>query len=392
MKSKFLKILKRKLKGVSRKTSIKIGVVVSLTMLTLLLLLNIVVIERSRNTFVKVVKTVTVGPVDGGNIVLEREQVKQFNILRFYQDGTERPVPLQEEFVKEFQASLLKISVIGIIVSFIIGFLSSQVYSRPLRALSNGMRQLRNNDYYLKLQNLGSEEFDEVICEFNRLTDQLSKVEKLRKDLISDTSHELKTPLTSLFGQLNGIKEGVLILDKERNEVLISQVERLSDIVNRLQEFSRIQGSQLNLKKKKINLSKLINKITNSFGQEFNNKNIKLVLEVDKSMTVLADNYLLSQVFTNLLQNAVKYSRAEQVTIIGNKNEIVVRDDGIGISDEDKQFIFERFYRVEKSRNRKTGGLGLGLAIVKEIVEAHEWKIKVKDNEPAGTKFVITIK
>ncbi len=372
-----------------RKTSVKIALVVSLTMLTLLSLLNVVVIERSKDTFVDVVKTVTIGPVDGGNIVIDRENIRQYNILHFYQDGTERPTPLQEEFVKQFQASLLSVSIIAILASFFIGLVSSQIFSRPLRSLSSGMRNLRNNDYDLKLKNIGSEEFDEVVCEFNRLTDQLSKVEKLRKDLISDTSHELKTPITALLGQLNGIKEGVFELDEKRTDLLIGQVERLSDIVERLQEFARIQSSKVNLNKKNLNLKKLLEKISGQFESELKEKKIKFINNVPKDYNIKGDEYLLSQVFINLLSNTLKYSKAQRVEISTKEKMIVFADDGIGISDSDKPYIFERFYRVEKSRNRKTGGLGLGLAIVKEIVETHNLKIKVSDKKPTGTKFTI---
>ncbi len=376
---------------ISRKTSVKIAIVVSLAMLTLLALLNLVVIERSKDTFVNVIKTITIGPVDGGNIVLEREEVRQYNILHFFQDGTERPTPLQEEFVEQFQASLISVSLIAIVVSLVIGFVSSQIFTRPLRSLSSGMRNLRNNDYNLRLKNIGSEEFDEVICEFNRLTDELSKVESLRKDLISDTSHELKTPITSLLGQLNGIKEGVFELDGKRTDLLINQVERLAEIVNRLQEFSRIQSNQIKIKKKRIEFLTFLKNIFSQFEQDLKNNKIKQKFNIDKGFVVNGDEYLLEQVFSNLIQNAIKYSKASKIIVTANEKLIEFTDDGIGIADTDKPYIFERFYRVEKSRNRKTGGLGLGLAIVKEIVESHGWKIKVKDNIPRGTKFIISL-
>lgn len=383
--------VKREISQFMNQTSVKIALVVSLTMLTLLSLLNVVVIERSEDIFVDVVKTVTLEPVNGGQIIIDRENVRRFNILQFNQDGTERPVPLQVEFVKQFQASLLSVSVIAVLVSLVIGYISSQVFARPLRAISNGMINLRNNDYSHKLDMIGSDEFDEVICEFNRLTDQLEKTEELRKNLISDTSHELKTPIAGLLGQLNGVKEGVFEMDEKRAGTLISQVERLSEIVDRLREFSQIQSEQLKMKKEDVNLYDLIHEVRDQFVHLCKDKKMKLEVLVPKNKTISADKHLLSQVLVNLLQNSINYSGASKMIIELKKDKLIFRDNGVGIKDEDKKYIFERFYRVEKSRNRKTGGLGLGLAIVKEIVNSHGWDIVVLDNKPTGVRFEISL-
>ncbi|MCA9380888.1 HAMP domain-containing histidine kinase [Candidatus Dojkabacteria bacterium] len=385
---KFLTYIKNQVVAFFRKTSVKIALVISFTMLTLLSLLNIAVIEKSKDTFVNIVNTITIGPISR-RVGMHGEEVNQYNILRFYQDGSERPKPLQEEFVESFQSSLVGIGIITIFVSFFIGFLASQFFVRPLKVLSSGMRKLKDNDYRLKLKNTGAEEFDEVICEFNHLTSELERIEKIRKDLISDTSHELKTPITSLIGQLQGIKDGVLTIDDERTDLLISQVERLSDIVERLQEFSRLQSKQLRLKKVDINLKDEIKRLVKQFKPELDKSGIKVNINIEDDFQLKADKDMLMQVFSNLLSNAIKYSKASNIKICLRKNKISFEDNGVGIDDQHKKYIFERFYRVEKSRNRKTGGLGLGLAIVKEIVTTHGWKIVVKDTPNGGTTFEI---
>ncbi|MCA9386735.1 HAMP domain-containing histidine kinase [Candidatus Dojkabacteria bacterium] len=387
-----LRYIKLQIVSFFRKTSVKIALVISFTMLTLLSLLNIAVIERSRSSFVDVVNTIAIGPISK-RMGMNGEEVKQYNILRFYQDGSERPKPLQEEFVESFQSSLISIGVITVLVSFFIGFLASQFFVRPLRVLSTGMRKLKDNDYRLKLKNTGAEEFDEVICEFNHLTDELARIEKIRKDLILDTSHELKTPITSLLGQLQGIKDGVLNITADRTDLLIAQVHRLSDIVERLQEFSRLQSKQLRVKKSKVNLKTLVKTLVKQFKTELDENNIRTNINIPDTFEVYADKELLMQVFTNLLSNAIKYSKASNIKIYlkNNNNTIVFQDNGIGILDEHKKYIFERFYRVEKSRNRKTGGLGLGLAIVKELITSHDWKIVVKDTPNGGATFEINM-
>jgi signal transduction histidine kinase len=329
------------------------------------------------------VKTVTIGPFDN-----TRDGIQQYNILHFYQDGSERPRPLQEEFEDNFQKSLFSIVIISVCASFLIGLLITHIFTRPLRSLGSGMRKLRSNDYKQKLRDIGIEEFDDVICEFNRLTDELDRVEGLRKDLISDTSHELKTPLTSLRGQLEGVRDGVFEMDEPRVKKLIDQVSRISELVDRLQEFSRIQSKTVSLQKKRISLQSVVNDVVEDLKEDVSNKGMKIHFSMQNN-EVNADRDMLMQVIRNLIQNAISYSHAKNIEVGSDETSFWVKDDGIGIPKAHQKYIFERFYRVEKSRNRATGGLGLGLAIVKEIVDAHGWKISVEGVKPKGVSFTI---
>lgn len=370
-------------------TGFKIGIAVSFMCLVLFGLLNFVVINNSRSSFLDVLEGAEFQLQEGTQFG-DYTGKDKLNILKFYLDQVETAKPLQDQFVEDFQASLLWILSLGVASSFLIGFIASKVFTRPLNQLSAGMKKLRKNDYRIELERIGTEEFDIVIDEFNCLTQELQRIEDLRKDLISDTSHELKTPLTSLYGQLEGIRDGVLEPDKKRMENLLSQVSRLSDLVERLQEFSRLRNKSYNIEMEKFNFKSFIDSVFQNFQKDLETEKIGYSLQFRDKFVVKADRNMLETVFVNLITNTLKYSKASAITIKANSKEIIYSDNGVGIPEEHIQYIFERFYRVEKSRSRSTGGLGLGLSIVKEIVEAQGWEISVSsDKKKGGVEFRI---
>lgn len=376
------------------KTSVKISLAVSGMIIAMLIVMNAVVIEQSKDVFVSVVGTVTIDST-GDLLFSPINQVSskgQINILTFDTHGKIRPKPLQEIYVENLQEVLLKVALFAIAISFFIGIASSRIFSRPLNRLSSGIKKLRSNDYKFKLEKTGTIDFDIVIEEFNRLIDELQRVEDLRKDLISDTSHELKTPLTSLTGQLEGIKDNVLDSTPERINKLLDNVYRLNDLVERLQEFSRIRNKNTKLNKQNLVLKDLVERVIDSLPADLQKQNLKINIDIAPKTRVLADEYMLQRIFENLITNTLRYAQATELTIKIEKGNLLIEDNGIGIDKENLPFIFERFYRVEKSRNRKTGGLGLGLAIVQELVQSHGWKIDVvsRTEEVPGIRFTVS--
>ncbi|MDQ6985984.1 MAG: ATP-binding protein [Candidatus Dojkabacteria bacterium] len=359
------------------KSAIKIGMIVSILFLSFLLTLNFIVLKNSEDSFVNVLRgvryQVTANPEDR---IIEIKPHK-YNILQYQPDGTERPKPLQEEFTHDFQESLIKLGAIGILFSFLIGFVVTTILTRPLRKLKGAMQKVREDDYKVKLDKTGTVEIDEVVTEFNKLTEQLERIEDLRKELISDTSHELKTPLTSLQAQLEGIKDGVLKPSDKRVSELLDQVFRLNDLIDRLQEFTRLRNKTGVLNKSSFLLKPLLEKLDKQFKEDLNSKNIKIIINVSDKFSLDADPLMVERAFSNLIRNSIFYSKGRKIEITARGSLIKFKDDGNGVDEEKLLFLFERFYRVEKSRNRSTGGLGLGLSIVKEIVVAHSWKIEV---------------
>ena len=375
-----------KIKTFLGKISVQIAIIVSILCISLFIVLNNVLLQQSQQSFTSIVQTIKVAP-NRATLVPTQDP----NVVTFNEDGSIRVTPLQEKYTELFQSSILKVGILAVTASLVIGFLTSQLFTRPLKDLQNGIKKLRDNNYKTKLEKTGTEELDSVIDDFNLLTEELKRVETLRKDLISDTSHELKTPLTSLLGQLQGVKDGVLELDENRISLLLDQVNRLNDLVERLQEFSRLRNKNNNLEVKKINLREVIEDVLILYKERLIEQNINVQVEVDREFKIKGDENLLKQVFTNLIENTLKYAEASKIKISLNDSELIFEDNGVGIPKEHLPYLFERFYRVEKSRNRETGGLGLGLAIVKEIVEAHGWKIKVESEVKKGTLFTIEL-
>jgi len=363
------------------KTAIKITVLVALLSTGLFILLNFVVINRSEKAFVAVLRTVP----------LETNQSTSSDIITLSYAGKFLDQPIIQKFKEEFQESLLLVSIIGVGSSFIIGFLTAQIIVLPLRNLRIGIHKLRKSNYKFELERTGTQEFDELIDEFNHLTKELEKVENLRKDLLSDTSHELKTPIMSLTGQLEGIKDGILEPTKDRISLLLKQVDRLGDLVEKLQEYSRLRSKTASLNKSEFEFNTLVNEIIAQYKEVFKSKKIDFVYDVQSGLVINADKTLIERVFINFIDNALKYSTSSKVELIADDKKIIFQDNGNGVNEEHLPYLFERFYRVEKSRNRETGGLGLGLAIVKEIIEAHGWEIKAENRKKGGLRFVVKL-
>lgn len=371
------------LKQFFQNTTVKITILVAMVLLSLLALLNVVVINNSEKAFISVIEKELMQRQD----VLQELSPAQRNVLIYDLNGVERAKPLQEEFVDRFQDSLVAIAFVGVFMSFIIGFTLSQVLIQPLKRLRSGISKLKSDNYETMLYKTGTTEIDDLVEEFNKLSIKLQQTEELRKDLISDASHELKTPLTILKGQLEALKDGMMKSTQERYGLLLDQVHRLSQVVDRMQEFTRLRGKSYQLEKTKYNLFDQLKMLKKEYKAELKDKNIKLNIEISEKTEIKADKHLVKQVFENLLTNSIRYSKASSLRILMEEENILVKDDGIGIPEDKIQNIFERFYRIDKSRSRETGGLGLGLAIVKEIVEAHGWNILARNDDGLEIKI-----
>jgi len=296
---------------------------------------------------------------------------------------------IRKDFAEKLENSIVTGGIVGISIALVLGLFFSIIITKPIEKLKEGIGHLRQSRYKYKIEDTGEKELDDVIGEFNKLTTELSAQEELRKDLISDVSHELKTPLTSILGQVQGIRDGVFKPDNERLETIQKEAERLSSLVNLLQEYTKLRSKTLNIEKKEVNLNQLVEDISKSHEKILKEKKMKLQNQIPADLKVYADELMLERIIQNLVDNAIKYSKAKEIVISNSNNKIIISDNGIGIPEAEISKVFERFYRVEKSRNRSTGGLGLGLALVKEMVEVHGWEIKAINNDEGGVRFEI---
>src|SRR3989338_3004618 len=229
---------------------------------------------------------------------------------------------------------------------------------------------------------------------------QMRRLERVRSDFVANVSHELKTPLTSIKGFVETLLEGA-IDDKENNReflrIIREQASRLDNLINDLVDLASLEECGIVLNKQEVNFKELADKILAGFEGQLKNKEIEAGNELPGNLIVKADKDKIEQVFTNLIDNAVKFNRSKGTIMIyaeetaDSKIKFTVKDTGFGIPVKDIPRIFERFYRVDKARSRGLGGTGLGLSIVKHIIELHKGSVGVESAEGRGSEFFFTL-
>jgi len=228
---------------------------------------------------------------------------------------------------------------------------------------------------------------------------EIKRLETMRSDFVANVSHELKTPLTSIKGFVETLLGGALE-DRQNNrsflKIIQSHAERLNTLVNDLLSLAHLESKESVLHRERNNLRQLADAALTDAQPQWQKKNLRVQNEVPSDIFVLADKDKLSQVFSNLIENAIKFSKDHgQLTItcqdLNFQIKIFVEDTGVGIPEKDHSRIFERFYRVDRARSREVGGTGLGLSIVKHIIEQHQGSVGVESSEEVGSKFWFTL-
>jgi signal transduction histidine kinase len=259
------------------------------------------------------------------------------------------------------------------------------------------MNKIASGDFNVLVKTNELDPFNEVADNFNKMAKELGSLEKLRQDFISDVSHEIQSPLTSISGFAALLKKGNLSESQISHYANIIETEsrRLSKLSENLLRLSNLESEDNNLNLKKYQINKQIESILLMLEPQWSVKNITLDVSLEETI-ICGDEDLLSQVFINLLNNAIKFTPENGnigVNLSSDENSIVCRisDTGIGISPQDQPRIFERFYKEDKSRDRSLGGNGLGLSIVKKIIDLHGGKISLTSEVGKGTKFTISL-
>ncbi len=284
-----------------------------------------------------------------------------------------------------------------ILVVFLLGGLSlilSLIYSRrmtdPIKKLTRAARNIAEGDMTQRVTVRGNDEISNLARAFNTMADSLALQEALRRKLTANIAHELRTPLSAMQGEIEGILDGLISFDRERLVSLHEETNRLKHIIEGIEELSRAQASALELRRERIPLKPFLENIRERYDKLFADKGVRLEFECADRVTAYADPDKLSQIVINLLSNALKATGEGGVVRVraGEKETesfIEVSDTGRGIRKEDLPFIFERFYRASE------GGLGLGLTIAQELAEAHGGKIDVLSDYGKGSTFRVTI-
>ena len=313
---------------------------------------------------------------------------------------------------------ILKLSSISsamiILISFVAGILIFNVITRRLRFLSGVMERFKQSDFQTELQlpaeydgrpgdeiaQLGRT-FREMSERINQQVSELKATDSSRRELIANVSHDLRTPLSSLQGYLETLSlKNESLSENEKKEyinIALKQSERLGRLIKELFELAMLENQSTQVKHESFSLTELAQDVAQKFKLEAKKKNIEFTTSLpDDLIFVSADIALIERVLENLLENAIKYTPAGgKVSLIINhiKDQITIQiiDNGIGIPQKDIPHIFERFYRVEKSRSDETEGTGLGLAIARRILQLHNSIINVSSKINQGTNFSFTL-
>ncbi len=299
-------------------------------------------------------------------------------------------------FIKALNSLFLITGVCSLAIAFALGIFMSVRISNPLNKIARKALSLSEGKYKERLEDVSHTKEIEILIEtINELSDALEHKDKLRNQLTQDVAHELKTPLTCVQGHMEAMLDGIWAMDKERLTSCYEEIIRIKKLIGSIENLSGVENENVLLYKEEFDLTRLIVRLLNNYESDFLLKNIKVNYQ-EEPILIHADQDKMSQVFHNLLSNALKYTGEDgEITIKTEKedNNIFVRikDTGIGIDEADLPHIFERFFRADKSRNRQTGGAGVGLTITRAIIEAHEGTIDVTSKYGQGTEFIIRL-
>ena len=380
------------------------------------------------------------------NIVKQWQEIKVGGqtVGHYWQDL--RPSAMNGRLAKTIGTSIIQAMLIGLIltslIALLLGLLLTRHITKPLNRLMDAVRKVGKGDLSSRVEVKGNGDIAILARDFNRMTEQLTRNEEVRRNMVADIAHELRTPLAVILGKLESIQEGVLPSTPETILPIQDETLRLIRLVRDLQQLSLAEAGKLPMALQAVDLKKIVGRITEQFAIEFEDRGLKIEIVGDVP-EVIGDPDRLTQVFVNLIGNALlhtppggslrvllvesekpveegliddettyrlldvfrrkeKTPRTEEVNFRENSTttsnmqsdgwvQVTVVDSGEGIPEEELEHIFDRFYRVDKARERENGGTGLGLAIAKEFIQAHGGVIEVQSKLGVGSCFRISL-
>ena len=290
-------------------------------------------------------------------------------------------------------------SVVPLIIMVIAIYIMTYRLTKPLKLMSEASRAMAKGDFSKRIPVMSDDEIGELSVSFNMMTNSLAQLEGMRKSFIANVSHELKTPMTTIGGFIDGILDGTIEPEKQSYYlgIVSNEVKRLSRLVQSMLSMSRLESGEFVLKPELFDLSELLCSIVISQEQRIEQKKLNIIgLDRLESISVNADRDLLHQAVYNLVDNAIKFTEDGGSITFNLKNEnkktmLSIINTGKGIPQKELPFIFERFYKVDKSRSASKNSTGLGLYIVKTIITAHGGNVTVNSKENEYTAFKITL-
>ncbi|MEW8458563.1 MAG: ATP-binding protein [Candidatus Thiodiazotropha sp.] len=336
-------------------------------------------------------------PGEGGNELLRPIGLDQRTIG--WLSLTPLPVPesdLDRRFRDQQLQAIYPIAGGALLLALLIGIPLGRHLLKPVKAVATGAHALARGRFDVRLAPQGGDELGRLVDDFNALAKVLERNEQLRRQSMADVSHELRTPLAILRGDIEAIQDGVRPLDQSQMARLHNTVMVLSRLVDDLYDLALVDAGALTYQRSVIDLSAIIQQAADAAEGEFAKKDIMLSTDVDEGMEIFGDERRMRQVFDNLLKNSLRYTDNGgecRLTALGKKRWIYINleDSAPGVALEELPRLFDRFYRVEASRNRSRGGAGLGLAICKTIITAHEGEIGAQASRLGGIRIHVKL-
>jgi two-component system sensor histidine kinase BaeS len=296
----------------------------------------------------------------------------------------------EDYFVRSSNRVLLvSVTILGL-VSILAGIIASRRLTHPILELVDASDEIAGGNLSRRVTNAGHDEIGRLSQSFNSMAGNLEAQEKLRRTLLSNAAHELRTPLAIISGELEGMLDGVLPTDRSALQSMHDEAGRLTAILDGVDELSRAEASVLSLHKEKLLLKPYLSTLAGRFERIAADKNAVLLLDCPDTLLINADPDRLSQILINLISNSIKaVDTGGRIAVTASSdNDLVyleIADNGCGISEKELPHVFERFYK------RNSGGLGVGLAIVQELVAAHGGTVSVRSSAGSGASFRVML-
>ena len=311
--------------------------------------------------------------------------------------GQPPPSSPEQRYLSHVNTSLIIAGVVGAAVAILLGLFLTRQFTRPIRALKKGAARIASGDLAYRVEVKSRDEFGELAKSFNSMAATLDSSEQSRRRLFADIAHELRTPLSVIGGTVDAMLDGVYEPNPDNLTSIKEETEVLTRLVAELRDLTLAESGHLKLEVEPTNLAELVQRRVSQAEVIARGKNVSLRTDITEGLPEIeADGRRIEQVVANLLDNALNHTPSGgTVTIAVSPDKdgvlVSVSDTGEGIPAEHLPYIFERFYRVDDARSRKTGGAGLGLAIAKQMVELHGGRIWVESEAGKGSKFSFTL-
>lgn len=305
-------------------------------------------------------------------------------------------------FQAAFNEALFLATIAAVLAAGVVSLFVTRQVVAPVHAMTRASQRIAEGKYEervpLQAQPGQEDELGSLALSFNQMAAHLEQIETMRRQLIGDVAHELRTPLTTIKGSMEALMDGVLPANEATYQQVHHEANRLQRLVSDLQELSRVEAHAYELHPRPVGVGALVQSVVARLKPQFDAKGVNLQVNASPNLPpILADEDRLTQVITNLLGNALQYTQSGglvEISLeqIGREIQVMVSDTGVGIAMEHLPHVFDRFYRVDKSRSRARGGSGIGLTIAKHLVEAHGGRIWVEsEGMGKGSTFLIIL-